>query len=101
MKKAVISGMVSLALFSGLSAPVMARDACETVLCLYGKVTGNSGGSECSQPEKDFFNIIKKNKHGFLPNHTLDARKSFLNQCESADPKYIAEILSKFGKVRM
>ncbi|HHP8568162.1 TPA: TrbM/KikA/MpfK family conjugal transfer protein, partial [Klebsiella pneumoniae] len=50
--------------------------------------------------EKAFFNIVKKNKHGFLPNHTLNARKAFLGECPSADPEAVNKILSKFGKVR-
>ncbi|MCV5090807.1 TrbM/KikA/MpfK family conjugal transfer protein, partial [Escherichia coli] len=70
------------------------------VLCMYGKATGNSGGSECRSAEKAFFNIVKKNKHGFLPNHTLNARKAFLGECPSADPEAVNKILSKFGKVR-
>ncbi|HCI5999592.1 TPA: hypothetical protein NPN33_003039 [Klebsiella variicola subsp. variicola] len=64
------------------------------------KATGNSGGSECRSAEKAFFNIVKKNKYGFLPNHTLNARKAFLGECPSADPEAVNKILSKFGKVR-
>ncbi|MHB7235989.1 TrbM/KikA/MpfK family conjugal transfer protein, partial [Klebsiella pneumoniae] len=56
--------------------------------------------SECRSAEKAFFNIVKKNKHGFLPNHTLNARKAFLGECPSADPEAVNKILSKFGKVR-
>ena len=101
MSRRVILVGLLCSLFASATFSAHAKDACESVLCLYGKATGNSGGSDCKSAEKDFFNIVKKNKHGFLPNHTLDARKSFLNQCESADPKYISEILSKFGKVRV
>ena len=83
-----------------LSAPVYASDPCASVLCLYGKAIGSGGGSECKSAEKDFFNIIKKNKHGFLPDHTADARKSFLLECDSADPAIISQIISKFGRMR-
>ncbi|WP_423201717.1 hypothetical protein [Dickeya dianthicola] len=45
----------------------MTADACEVVICIYGKATGNGGGNECHSAERAFFNIVKKNKHGFLP----------------------------------
>lgn len=99
MKNTVITAAL-LCLSAGFSASSFASDPCETVLCMYGKATGNSGGSECSSAEHDFFNIVKKNKHGFLPGHTSDARKSFLQQCGSADPATIAKIISKFGRIR-
>lgn len=73
---------------------------CEVVLCMYGKATGNSGGSECRSAERAFFNIVKKNKHSFLPNHTLNARKAFLGECASADPEAVNKILSRFGRIR-
>lgn len=78
----------------------MAANACEVVLCMYGKTTGNSGGDECHSAERSFFNIVKKNKHGFLPDHTADARESFLLECDPADPEIIGQIISKFGRVR-
>ncbi|HHH1032311.1 TPA: TrbM/KikA/MpfK family conjugal transfer protein [Yersinia enterocolitica] len=83
-----------------LPSSAMAADACEIVLCLYGKTTGNSGGSECRSAERAFFNIVKKNKHGFLPNHTLNVRKAFLGECASADPEAVNKILSRFGRAR-
>ncbi|MDA4175701.1 TrbM/KikA/MpfK family conjugal transfer protein, partial [Escherichia coli] len=53
-----------------------------------------------------FFNIVKKNKHGFLPNHTKDARKAFLNECPDngeggSNQSMISQIISKYGKVRL
>ncbi|WP_145547481.1 TrbM/KikA/MpfK family conjugal transfer protein [Yersinia intermedia] len=82
------------------SSPVRAADACEVVLCLYGKTTDNSGNNECHSAEQSFFNIVKKNRHGFLPDHTADARKSFLLECSSANPAIINQIISKFGRIR-
>ena len=82
------------------SMPVYAADACESVLCLYGKATGNSGGGECNSAEKAFFNIVKKKKGSIRWDKTFDARKSFLNQCSSADPAAISKIMSKFGKIK-
>lgn len=99
MKKTVIAAAV-LCLTTGTPFYSFAADPCEVVLCMYGKATGNSCGSECHSAEKAFFNIVKKNKHGFLPNHTLNARKAFLGECPSTDPEAVNKILSKFGKVR-
>lgn len=99
MKKTVIAAAV-LCLTAGTPTYSFAADPCEVVLCMYGKATGNSGGSECSSPERTFFNIVKKKKSSIRWNKTFDARKSFLNQCSSADPAAISKIMSKFGKVR-
>ena len=78
----------------------MAADACEIVLCLYGKTTGNGGGNECQPAERSFFNVVKKNRHGFHPSRTADARRELLLECKSADPKIIDQIINKFGRVR-
>ncbi|ROS16499.1 TrbM protein [Raoultella sp. BIGb0399] len=99
MKKA-ISSVLLLCVMALCSTSVLAADACEVVLCMYGKATGNGGGSECHSAERAFFNIVKKNKHGFLPDHTADARKSFLSECNSADPAVISQIISQFGRIR-
>ena len=89
-----------LCIVAGTPVYSFASDPCEVVLCMYGKATGNSGGSECLSAERAFFNIVKKNKHGFLPNHTLNARKIFLGECASADPDAVNKILSRFGRFR-
>ncbi|EOA2699000.1 TrbM/KikA/MpfK family conjugal transfer protein [Citrobacter freundii] len=99
MKYSAIAVAV-LSLAAGTPVYSFAADPCEVVLCLYGKATGNSGGSECHSAERAFFNIVKKNKHVFLPNHTLNARKAFLGECASADPAVMNQILSRFGRVR-
>ncbi|EKQ7210347.1 conjugal transfer protein [Atlantibacter subterranea] len=83
-----------------LPSSVMAADACKIVLCLYGKTTGNSGGNECQSAERSFFKIVKKNRHGFQPNRTADARRNLLIECKSAEPKIIDQIINKFGRVR-
>ncbi|EFI4715945.1 hypothetical protein JJL91_002611 [Salmonella enterica] len=101
MKKAKLICAATLFIFSAAVTPAHAADACESVICLYGKMTGNSGGDECKSPEKEFFNIIKKNKYGFLPNKTFNARNAFLGQCKTADPAIVAQIMKKFGKVKL
>ena len=100
MKKTAMAA-VMLCVTAGASLPAKAADPCEVVLCMYGKATGNSGGGECSSPEKAFFDIVKKNKHGFLPSHTADARKDFLMQCKGADPAAVSQIISKLGRVKL
>ncbi|WP_174869338.1 conjugal transfer protein [Pectobacterium polaris] len=82
-----------------LPSSAMAADACEIVLCLYGKTTGNGGGNECQSVERSFFNVVKNNRHGFRPNRTADARRDLLLECKSADPKIIDQIINKFGRV--
>ncbi|HHO8472811.1 TrbM/KikA/MpfK family conjugal transfer protein [Klebsiella pneumoniae] len=99
MKKVILS-LLFLGIMALCSTSAMAANACEVVLCMYGKATGNGGGSECHSAERAFFNIVKKNRHGFLPDHTADARKSFLLECDSADPAAISQIISKYGRVR-
>ncbi|MFE4110594.1 conjugal transfer protein [Kosakonia sp. YIM B13611] len=99
MNKALLptSLLCAIALFS---AQVIASDACEVVLCMYGKTTGSSGGNHCHTAERAFFDIVKRDKNGFLPGHTADARKSFLLGCKSVDPDIINKIISKFGRIR-
>ncbi|MDY9648662.1 TrbM/KikA/MpfK family conjugal transfer protein [Escherichia coli] len=101
MKK--FSGVCLLSLFMvfSFSPAASAADACKTVLCLYGKAVGSGGGGECQRAEKDFFNILKKKKGSIRWNKTVDARKTFLNQCSSADPTIVSNIMSKYGKVKL
>lgn len=53
MKKTVVAAAV-LCLTAGTPIYSFAADPCEVVLCMYGKTTGNSGGSECSSAERAF-----------------------------------------------
>ncbi|EHT8728076.1 conjugal transfer protein [Salmonella enterica] len=100
MKKTVIAAAV-LCLTAGTPIYSFAADPCEVVLCMFGKATGNSGGSECSSAERAFFKINAfKKHHRFNPEKTFNMRKSFLGQCRSADPAAVSKILSKFGRMR-
>lgn len=87
------------ATLSEKAQPVDADDPCTVFLCMAGKVAGTSP-SECSAPQKTFFNIVKIVDGVFKPWETLDARKSFLDQCADADPKEMSKILNKFGAAR-
>lgn len=93
--------LMAVPLLAGLiSVNTHAADPCKVVLCMYGKAVGSGGGSECNSSEKAFFDIVKKKKGSVRWDKTFDARKSFLNQCSSADPAAVSKIMSKFGKVK-
>ncbi|PSD61462.1 hypothetical protein C7G80_19450, partial [Acinetobacter nosocomialis] len=86
MRKIIIASVVILA--SSYSVASFAKDPCKTLACMAAKSGGQFGSigdSDCSGAIADFFNIVKKNKHGFLPNHTADARKEFLMECSGAE----------------
>lgn len=92
---------VSLAvlLLCSWNVPVaLAADPCKSVLCLYGRFTGHSGGSECQPAEADYFAIKVKKKHRINWNATASARQDFLNSCPSADRGFTKKINDKFGK---
>jgi len=57
---------------------------CETLLCMAGKLAGQSGGNSCSQPIADYFNIISYGKRWrFNAGGTAAARLNYLNGCAS------------------
>lgn len=88
-----------LMLIVAVNAPsAYAGDPCKTVLCMFGKFTGNSGGSECVAPEADYFAIKIKKKRGIDWNATASARGQFLNSCPTADRGFTQKINDKFGK---
>lgn len=100
LKKNIVT--LAMVICAGLTANAQAgdTDACTVTMCMYGKLTGNSGGSECNPAEKKYFSIEVK-KHGkFKPGPTFDARKKFLGECSGSDPAYSDKIMDKFGKVR-
>lgn len=108
MKKLLVT--LTLAGAVGLSSGAQAMSACEVALCMYGKTTGNSGGSECRAAEKKFFSIQVRKKGKFKPSPTFEKRKQYLNGCSEADPDAAAralgadpaaksKILNKYGRV--
>ncbi len=59
-----------------------AADPCESLLCMAGKLQGQSGGEACGAPIGDYFAIIRFGRHGrFNPARTASARLSFLTSC--------------------
>ncbi len=71
-----------LSLFLVFTASAAQATPCETLLCMAGKLQGQSGGSACSQPISDYFSIIRYGKHWrFSPGSTAAARLNLLNSC--------------------
>lgn len=82
-----------------IAPSAFAGDACKTVLCMYGKFTGNSGGSACSSAVQDYFSIVAK-KHGKINwGKTAALRGEYLNSCPGADSSINNKVNAKFGKV--
>lgn len=102
MKKTAIAAAM-LCLAAGYVAPVSATDSpCKVTLCLWGKLNGENS-NECSSAVKSFFSIKKTSKGSFLPDHTLSARKTFINdECPSEyqAAQFIQQILNKYGRVK-
>ncbi len=103
MRKIIIASVVILA--SSYSIASYAKDPCKTLACMAAKSGGEFGSvgdSDCSGAIADFFNIVKKNKHGFRPSKTSDARKQFLMECSGAQENTAAvnRVISMFGRVK-
>lgn len=81
------------------SVPAHAKDPCETVLCMWGKLK-SANPSECNDAVKDYFDIIKKKKGKIKWSQTSNARQDFLDSCPSADSDATKKINDKFGKAR-
>lgn len=94
-KKIVLAAALSMPLLT-FSSVSQAADACEIVLCMFGKFSGNSQ-SECKSAEKEYFkiNVFKKGK--FKASKTASARLSKLNECPSPEND---KINKKFGSIR-
>ena len=94
---ALLCAAVTVPAFAGDNAD--ANDPCAIFLCMAGKLEGGNP-AECDPMYKKFMSIKKKNRHGFLPNHTADARKRELEKCPAADRSIISKIISKFGRLK-
>ncbi|RMQ24702.1 putative killer protein [Pseudomonas syringae pv. delphinii] len=71
--KTRVCALFAICLLSSGSA--FAGDPCKSVLCMFGRLTGNSGGSECRTAEQDYFSILVK-KHGNIKwSQTATARQ--------------------------
>lgn len=95
MKKVILVSFLAAVI---ASPAAQAGDACKTILCLGGMLTGDSGGSECNDAVRDYFSI-QVFKHGdFNPSKTLKKRKNYLSQCPADDGGTRDKINSKWGK---
>lgn len=102
MKNSIRSTQILLAATLALAvvSPAEAGDPCATVLCMFGKLKGAGVVEGCEGPVADYFNIVKRKKHGGIKwNDTANARQSFLDSCPAADSDKTKEINNKFGKV--
>ncbi len=88
--------VLSLAVISTPSA--FAKDPCKAVLCMFGKLTGNSGGSECRSAESEYFSIQVKKRGKIKWDPTSSARGQFLDSCQGADQSINKKINDRFGK---
>ena len=94
-------GAAVLGLLATAAPAANAADSCKMALCMWGRLTGDSGGSECSSAEKDYFAILVKKKHNKINwSSTAKKRLQALNSCSGSDPSYNSQINSKFGKKR-
>lgn len=76
------------------------QNACGAILCLFGVLTGGSGGDSCSNYASSYFSILKFGKHGgFDPRATSNARLGFLNSCPSAPSDNISQVNNAFGSI--
>lgn len=103
MKKAVTQAIVAAALCASVSGPALAADlftgdtrlACEAILCL----SSSQRPGACSPSLERYFGISYPQW-----SDTLDARRSFLNQCPTAHdqsanmPKLVDDIIHGAGR---
>jgi hypothetical protein len=91
-----------LSIIGVLVASAAYADSCQTLLCMAGKLQGQSGGGSCTQPIADYFNIHVFGKHdSFNPGATASARHDYLNSCpDSGAGDLPAQINAAYGTVR-
>lgn len=95
----MIKAAALAALLCACSMPVFAAgDPCKPTLCMWSKVTGSSGGSDCNGSIAEFFGIQIWKKGKFKASATSSAREQFLGKC-SEDKAQQKEIIQKFGRV--
>ncbi|EEN9848746.1 hypothetical protein G5D69_004395 [Salmonella enterica] len=75
------------------------NDPCAMILCLAGKLEGESP-HECDPMYKSFISIYQKKSGKFSASRTSDKRKSKLNECPAGDNGTIDKIISKYGRLK-
>ncbi|WP_421556716.1 TrbM/KikA/MpfK family conjugal transfer protein [Pseudomonas kitaguniensis] len=87
-----------LVLFLTNSSTAFAGDPCKAVLCMFGLLTGNSGGGECKSATQEYFSIEVKKKGKIKWDQTSAAREQFLNSCPGSAGDINKKINGTFGK---
>ncbi|ELW2866048.1 conjugal transfer protein [Salmonella enterica] len=80
------------------STVAKAEDSCKVVLCMFGKLTGTSGG-ECNSAINDYFSVKVFKDGDFNPGKTATKRLNLLNSCSTADRSDTKSINDKFGRI--
>ncbi|SAL78487.1 hypothetical protein AWB67_05270 [Caballeronia terrestris] len=97
---------VNIAALVALCAPfaALAKDPCQSLICMAGKVQGGihgNGNSQdgCSQGIGDFLSIIETHNGHMDLTATPKARRDYLNSCPgaAADASAVDSVISKFG----
>jgi hypothetical protein len=91
-----------------ISSIAFAKDPCQSLICMAGKVQGGvvgNGGSQggCSRGIGDFLSIIKTHNGHMDLTATPNARRDYLNSCPgaAADASVVDSIISKFGNTTL
>lgn len=96
MSKLTYIGACAAAAALAASPVAHAKDACTTVVCLYGEFTGQGGGSQCDSALEDYFSIIDYHNGHIDYSATPKDRLSFLSGCKTAG-SYPSMLNNSFG----
>ncbi|WP_175982999.1 TrbM/KikA/MpfK family conjugal transfer protein [Caballeronia zhejiangensis] len=107
MSRYMVANFAAIAVFS-TSSVAFAKDPCQSLICMVGKVQGGiagngSSGDGCSQGINDFLSIVRTH-HGHMDlTATPNARRDYLNSCPgaAADAPAVESVISKFGNATL
>ncbi|WP_233890047.1 TrbM/KikA/MpfK family conjugal transfer protein [Paraburkholderia flagellata] len=96
--KRVIATLVIAASGIVVDTSAHASDACQTILCLAGMLSGSGGGSSCDSAVADYFNIVPT-RHGHPDLSAMPKQRlAFLNQCTSDVGTWKTDINNAYGQ---
>lgn len=106
--KPYISAIIAVSVTFSVCFPACAKDPCQSLICMMGKVQGGisgNGSSEdgCSKGISDFLSIVKTHNGHMDLTATPNARKDYLNSCSgaAADAPAVNSIISRFGNATL
>lgn len=107
MNRYIVANIAAIAALSA-SSVAFAKDPCQSLICMVGKVQGGIAGNGssddgCSQGISDFLSIVKTH-HGHMDlTATPNARRDYLNSCPgaAADAPAVDSVISKFGNATL